>query len=278
MPKQHFHTVVNLLHATGVPVVVTQAVVRGQEPVPVPSCIPQRAYSTDSFLFYKENLWNLATQLTDAKKLVFLDADVIFNDTSWLQRTADLLEDFDVVQPFLSAVWLDRGGKASAIKNCAAYAIKMGRAPQLGRYHPGFAWAMTREAFEVVGGWPDWIVTGNADGAFSFCFHDNKMQRLIDWFADNQDPVVNSWRFKDYRRNILGRGLRVNYLRSSSLVHLWHGDPRNRQYITRKDLFIRNDDLTYPVHYRDDGLIVWDDPKAGNSGPAKYFKEKLDDG
>ncbi len=279
LPRRHFHTVLNTLHATGVPLVVTQAVFNSQEPERIPSCIPSKVYSTKSYLFYKENLWNLATELTDAKKLIFIDADIIFNNTNWVERSSELLEHCDVMQPFTNAIWHDEEGRASAVKNCSAYAIKMKRPPQLGRYHPGFAWGFRREAFEAFGGWYDLIATGNTDGAFSFCFNDDEgTQGLLKWFSNNQDPVVGSPDFKLYRRKVLALGLRVDYLKSSSVVHLWHGNPSDRQYISRKDLFSRNEDNSYPVHKRKDGLLMWDNEELSNVGPKKYFLDKKDDG
>ncbi|MGI9458426.1 MAG: hypothetical protein ACR2NF_00370 [Pirellulales bacterium] len=279
MPRRHFHTVLNNLHATGVPLAVTQAVFNNNKPEPVYSCIPQANYSTGSYLFYKENLWNLAARMTDAKKLIFIDADIVFNDTSWFERTVELLDTYDIVQPFVNAVWLDETGAASAIKNCSAYAIKTEKVPNLTRYHPGFAWGMTREAFDAIGGWDDRMCTGNTDGAFAMCFRDTPgMHGLINWFIENQEPSVQSYQFKDYRRNILSHDFKVGYLKNSSVVHLWHGNPLDRQYISRKDLFKRSDDLTYPVEYRKDGLLVWQDEQSMNLGPKRYFEDKRDDG
>lgn len=230
-------------------------------------------------MFYKENLWNLAANLTTASKIIFVDSDIVFNNTSWFERTCELLDHYDVVQPFTNAVWTDEDGRASAIKNCSAYAIKTNKVPNLTRYHPGFAWGFTRQAFEAIGGWDDVMCTGNTDGAFSMCFRDDEGTRgLLNWFKNNQEPAVDSYKFKDYRRNVLKQNLKVGYLKSSSVVHLWHGNPTDRQYITRKDLFQRKPDNTYPVSRRRDGLLVWDDEKALNAGPRRYFQDKKDDG
>lgn len=279
LPRQHFHTVVNTLHAQGIPLVVTQAIFSGSKPERVPSCIPQAVYSTNSFMFYKENLWNLAAKLSTASKIVFIDSDIVFSNTNWLERTCELLDQYDVVQPFTSAVWSDEDGRASAIKNCSAYAIKTNKVPNLTRFHPGFAWGFTRSAFDAIGGWDDSMCTGNTDGAFSMCFRDDEGTRgMLDWFTNYQEPAVNSPQFKDYRRNILSLGLKVGYLKSSTVVHLWHGKPTDRQYITRKDLFTRNSDNSYPVNRRRDGLLVWDNETSSNVGPRRYFQDKKDDG
>lgn len=279
LPKQHFHTVVNTLHASGIPLVVTQAVFPGGQPERVPSCITQQSFPVESYLFYKENLWNAAYHLTDAKKLIFLDADVVFSKPNWFERTVEQLDEYDIIQPFQMALWQTETGEIGGIKNASAEAIERGLSPQLGQFHPGFGWAFNRAVFEEIGGWYDVIATGNTDAAFSFCFSDSAdTQGLVKWFFGQQDPVVGSPGYLEYRNNILAKKYRVGYLRDNDVVHLWHGDNANRQYISRKDLFPRNPDHSYPVVRRNDKIIEWQQPDLMNDGPIRYFFDKQDDG
>ena len=123
LPRQHFNTVMHSMHCQGVPLVVTQAVFPGQNPLPVPKSIPQEVYQTKSLLFHKERLWNLGAKLVPSKKIIWLDGDVIFKNSNWLEKSIDMLNYFDVIQPFENSYWLDSRGLPDTSKPSMAKAI-----------------------------------------------------------------------------------------------------------------------------------------------------------
>ena len=63
----------------------------------------------DSFMFHKERMCRiLETKIPSKyKKLLFIDGDVIFNNTTWYSDISKLLDTHDVVQPFEKCEWLD---------------------------------------------------------------------------------------------------------------------------------------------------------------------------
>tara|TARA_B100001741_G_C16500318_1_gene574344 strand:+ start:459 stop:1352 length:894 start_codon:yes stop_codon:yes gene_type:complete len=278
LPVRHFHAVLHTLHAQGIPLVVTQAVYPGGEAEYVPSCIPQAAYDTKSFLFHKERLWNLAAGLTDADKLIFLDADVVFGASDWLTQCVSCLDRFDIIQPYTRARWLDYSGRPDMERPPFTEAISKNLPPKFKTYHPGFGWGMTRRAFDLIGGFYDLSVCGNSDSLFALSLRDNELQApIVKWFGDVQDPSIMCQSYKDYKKNASGLNLKVGLPKGVTLTHLWHGDRGNRNYVNRGKLFPRKPNSEYPCHTASTGLLEWDDLTT-NDLVHKYFVEKKDDG
>ena len=280
LPARHFHAVVQTLHAQGVPLAVAQAVLPGQEPQPVPSVIPSCVLPTSSLLFHKESLWNIAARrLTSAEKLIFLDADLVFEDTGWLTRCCNALDQFDVIQPYSEARWLDRNGMVDMVRPPSSDAIHAGLKPTLRAYHPGFGWGLTRRAFDRLGGIYELSVAGNSDALFALALRENILHdAVLSWYGAKQDKTVLSESYKSYRRHAASLNLAVGTPKNVTVTHLWHGDRKNRQYIERGDLFPRRDDGEYAVHVADSGLLEWDDVEKSNDSVRPYFFGKRDDG
>lgn len=278
LPRKHFHATVQTLHAQGVPLVVTQAVLPGQEPQPVPAAIPQRVYEVGSVLWLKEALWNAAARLTDAEHLVFLDADIVFSTTAWLDRTLRALRDCDITQPFAEARWLDRDGRRDITKQAAAFALLSGDTPKMNRYHPGFAWAMTRDAFERLGGLYDRNACGGNDSALFFALSDSPgAMSHIEYFGRRQDRTVKSPSWQAYRENAQRQQFRFGVVPGVTVTHLWHGDRKHRQYQTREFAFPRNAAGEFNLICREDGILEWQD-KSDERVAREYFASRREDG
>lgn len=280
LPKRHFHAILHTLHAQGVPLVVAQAVFPGQNPQHVPEAIPQIALPTRSLLFHKERLWNIAARtLTDAERLIFIDADLVFSESDWLDKCLDALNRHDIIQPFSQARWLDDRGLVDMQRPPTSDAIRDGLKPSLGHYHPGFGWGVTREAFDKLGGLYDLSVSGNSDALFALALRDNILHDAIaSWFCHRQDKTIASPSYRDYKRRAVELNLSVGSPSGVTVTHLWHGSRKHRQYIERGDLFPRRLDGEYAVHDSPEGLLEWDDLAAANQSVAGYFVGKRDDG
>lgn len=280
LPAQHFQTVVNTLHAQDVPLCVAQAVLPGQEPQPVPAAVPQMVLKTESVLWHKERLWNLAAKrLTDADKLLFLDTDIVFSRGDWLEQCSQALDVCDVIQPFSQCRWLDHRGVPDMHRPPVAAAIRDGDVPRLARYHTGFGWGMTRQAFDALGGLYDRSVCGNSDSLFGLSLRDNNGHRVVlDWFDNRQDSSVSSPSYQQYRQRAVSLNLRVGVPVGVTVTHLWHGHREDRQYIDRGRLFPRRADCEYATHDDENGLLAWDDVEHSNTEVMPYFVGKRDDG
>ena len=280
LPQMHFHAVLHTLHAQGVPLAVAQAFYPGQKPQPLPEVIPQVALPTKSLLFHKERLWNIAARtLTDATRLIFLDADLVFAESDWLDKCLEALDRYDIIQPYSMARWLDERGLVDMERPPASDAIRDGLKPALKYYHPGFGWGMTREAFDKLGGIYDLSVSGNSDALFALALRDNILHDAVSsWFCHRQDKTIASESYRDYKRRAVELSLSVGSPSGVTVTHLWHGSRANRKYIERGDLFPRSEDGEYAVHESPEGLLEWDDIPASNTSVEGYFVGKRDDG
>lgn len=280
LPAQHLQTVVQTLNAQGVPLCVIQARYQGQQAEPVPSAIPQAVLDTESLLFHKERLWNIAARtLTDAENLVFIDADIVFSTTAWLDRTLAKLKTCDVVQPYETARWLDESGRVDMERQPTAAAIARGIAPTFDKYHPGYGVAMTRKAFDALGGFYDVASSGNGDALFFLGLRDTpEHQRVESWYGKRQDPTVDAQSYVAWKRRAASLRLKVDAVPGVKATHLWHGTRKNRQYITRSLLFPRRPDGEFDTVEAPTGLHEWRDVDASNDSVRSYFVGKRDDG
>jgi hypothetical protein len=279
LPQRHLHAVMNTLHAQGLDVVVSQAVFPGQNPQRVPSAIKSLVYKTSSLLFHKERLWNLAAKSVDSDAIIFLDSDVVFKDSRWIEKCEAAFSSHDIIQPFSMAIWQDEAGLPDMHREPFAAAIGRGEKPCLTKFHPGFGWGLTRDAFKRLGGFFDCSVAGNSDALFGLSLRINDLHEQVEqWYAKRQDPSISCASYRKYRLNASNNNFRIGVPQDVELVHLWHGNRANRQYISRTKLFPRRDDGEFAVHDAKNGLQKWDWEEEANASTSQYFKDKRDDG
>lgn len=208
----------------------------------------------------------------DWKYLAWIDADVAFEHRAWASETVHMLQMYRVGQPWSHSV--DLGPDRSILTNewghdvdrsfCAAWmagdvdiphdgygpnqnavsrALLVNRGRKDWRQHYGYAWAMRREAWDGIGGLPDWLVTGSADYHSALAFAGKlKSEAYLSpgcarKFAEFQRKV-------DYHiRQDIG-------CVPGMLIHGFHGSKKNRNYLSRSDIlkesaFCPDADLTY---------------------------------
>lgn len=277
LPRRHLAAALEWLAGEGVPAILAQVVRPGQAPQPVPTGIKSIVYESADTMFYKENLWNLAAASTDATKLLFLDTDLVFSADDVLEQTDRLLDSVDICQPFGTAVWHDRAGKVFLARRSSAFALSKDYEPSSKYYHPGFAWGMTRRAFEFLGGFYDRHVLGGGDIALAYSLHPRFVN--VDLRARNPDDAhfATTPSYETYRHRGASLALRVGSLETVDCIHRWHGDTANRQYCSRGTYLPIEPGQEYPVHARPDGLLEWDNA-AHSERVAEYFRSRKEDG
>lgn len=272
LPRQHFVGTMDMLR--GRLVSVAQVHRTGQQPIPVPDEFMSQVFCSDSTMFYKENLWNLAAAKLDTPKLLFLDSDIRFHPEDWFARVSASLDEADVIQPFGSAEWLSKDGSVFMTLPPAAYEIANGRCPVLSRHHPGFAWGMRRSVFDALGGWYDLFTSGAGDAGFAFALCSNADPELgtrakKGMLMSGQESYVR------YRKLAISLNLRVGYTPGVRVQHLWHGDRENRGYLTRETYFPQPAPDDSHVTRRPDGLLEWAVPAPR---AMDYFMARMEDG
>jgi hypothetical protein len=274
LPRAHLGWVFKTLTHCGVDVVFAQVVRSGQNRVRPPRRFRNLVYHCDSVLFHKESLWNLAARATRTPKILWIDGDVIFDDLSWIDRASEILDDCDLMQPFDVAVWLDERHKPVASKRSAAHAFTCEEDFDGRLHHPGFAWGMTREFFDRIGGFYELHPLGGGDTSFAIALSNAMGKDLGD--PTKRGMFCNAPSYVAYTQTLRENQPRVA-CQKNTVRHLWHGSLENRQYMSRGKYAPALVDGEYPVRRRQDGLLEWLDPE-GDRTMLAYFKSREEDG
>lgn len=277
LPKKHLAATLAWVIGCGVRVTLSQIVLPGQTPQPTPDGVESIVFETSSVMFHKENLWNAAASRSNADKLFFLDGDVAFDCPDIFGQASSLLDEFDVCQPFSVASWLDREGRSFQARRSAAFAISRGYEPVPGYYHPGFAWCMTRDAFNRLGGFYDRHPFGGADVAFTYAVNPRWVGSRVPFYIPIDSQYWTSPSYRRYQHNGTSLGLKVGCLDGVTASHRWHGEIEDRQYVGRARHLTIPPGTEYPVHAREDGILEWDSQEYSDL-VLRYFVSRKEDG
>lgn len=200
---------------------------------------------TNSELWHKERTQNLLVQKIvqkhpRAKWFAFIDADVSFIRHDWADETRHALQHYKVVQMWNEAYDLDdRGHIVQEHQSFAAcYDKKMPFPPSSDYYypckgkriywHPGYAWAWRREAFEGVGGLIDFAVLGSADFHMAYALIGRLDLTLRRPLHPRYFDAMKLWQEK--AEEAINRDIGcVN----GAIFHHWHGTKEARRYYDR---------------------------------------------
>ena len=209
--------------------------------------IPVRAKTR---VWNKENLLNIGVHRTpEAQYIAWVDADIIFRRADWPMATLLALQHYDVVQPWSDAY--DLGPHDEHIAHhrsfCRQYFHRHPMVPRSQPYghgdggsyaypHSGYAWAMTRQAFDWVGGLFELGGMGSGDHHMSLSLIGEGNRSVPGGVAESYRREVKRWE---------GRALRhinrnIGYV-PGTVEHLFHGRKTDRGYQSRWDMFIKHD-------------------------------------
>lgn len=213
----------------------------GRRPYEVTSCDnPQHIQlRTTHELWLKENMLNLAIQRLPQswKYVAWVDADVDFVRHDWVTETLNLLQHYHVVQMFSSALDLDPQEQPFHKHTgfVYSYANGLGGNRSYSNWHPGFAWAIRREAFDDLGGLIDFAVLGSADRHMATALIGRVEQTLHKELTPDYTSRLIQWQqraLKYVQRNI--------GFMPGTVLHHWHGKKADRRYRSRWEILVRN--------------------------------------
>ncbi len=136
--------------------------------------------TTTHEMWHKENAINLLTQRLpiDWQYMALVDADIHFARQDWANETVQQLQHYKVVQMWSEAQDLNADYESIQTHHSFVYSWTHdedvpddpgyyqppgpGPSPFI-TYHPGWAWAWRRQAWDDVGGLIDWAILGAAD-------------------------------------------------------------------------------------------------------------------
>jgi len=222
---------------------------------------------TRSEIWHKENALNLLMKKLpdDAKYIAWLDADIMFIRTDWVQETMHLLQSFDVVQMFSEAIDLneyDEVGKIhQGLMKCYIEDIPSINAPQHYHHHhhhhhrhhphhhghfddsylhqptywhPGYAWAARKDALDKLGGLIDWAILGSGDWHMAWALLGRCNEHLHQGLTQSYRDLCLQW--EQRAENKIRRN--VSYM-SGTIIHRYHGNKQKRFYGERWDFLSR---------------------------------------
>ena len=237
--RRNYDRFVDAIRRDGIRCITVECVFRGSR-FELPRSKDVIRINADDVMWQKERLLNIAIEQLPARttKVVWLDADILFDESDWVARTSAALDEHAVVQPFETVVRLPPGvthddGRGETWRSFGAVMTEDPLAVVMGVFdrhgHTGFAWAARREVVER--GLYDVCIAGSGDHmmahAFAGDFESTCVTRLIGssgayrdhfaaWCADVY-PLVRS---------------QIGFVRGN-IRHLWHGERANRRYVQR---------------------------------------------
>lgn len=230
-------------------------------------------------LWHKENMVNMAVKKLlpkNWKAMAWIDSDLEFESGTWALDTLKILNGTkDVVQLFSHCDDMDRDGLNMRTFTSFGYQFtKKNKYSCAGPnyWHPGYAWACTRKAYDKMGGLYDLAVLGSGDNVMAMAYINNVLKSANIRYTDAYIESIQEFQTR-------ARGLRVGYV-PGVIRHHFHGTKANRNYTERWEILIHHkyDPTTY-VTKREDGLLVptAQCPQAFLDDIFNYFKERKED-
>lgn len=199
----------------------------------------------------KECLLNLAVQRTPTAAYIgWFDADILFRQADWATATVNALQHYDIVQPWKTCLDLGPNGELIAAHTSFTHQMWNGKplAPPdwktpywIGNGgkeiypHSGFAWAMTRSAWDKIGGLFEFGAMGSGDHHMASALAGLAHKTLPPGDTSaNYCAEVMRWE----RRALKAINGNVGYV-DGVIEHLFHGKKADRGYLSRWGMFLQ---------------------------------------
>lgn len=217
-----------------------------------------------SVLWHKENLINIGLHhLSNIrpgwKYVAWIDGDVEFLNKSWVQDAIHELQINPIIQLWSHAVFL--GPKDEVLETYTSFAkcYKDGHPYKCCKdghdysdtpyWHPGYAWAATRECVDGFGALIDRAIVGSADTHMATAMIGR--DSVPEGVSEGYRKMVREWGKRAVRTTHKHLGC-IN----GTLVHYFHGKKADRRYRDRWQI-LKNAhyDPERHVHYNSEGVL-----------------------
>jgi hypothetical protein len=229
-------------------------------------------------LWHKENMLNIGINRlpSDWEYVAWIDADLMFARPDWVQETIQQLQHYAVIQMFATCMDLDPNYNPFFTHKGFVYSYqnKLAGGDAYEFWHPGYAWAARREAIDGMGGLIDWAILGAADHHMATALIGNVLKSCHGGMSSGYRDSLLRWQAeadKHIRRNI-------GYM-EGVILHYWHGKKRDRNYIGRWEVLVKNGfDPRYDIKKDWQGLWQLTDRSiALRDGIRTYFRQRNED-
>ena len=199
---------------------------------------------------------------SDYKAFAWIDADIEFESVTWSTDALKILNGSkDIIQLFSHSLDMNAKEQTMNMRSCAGYQYSKGNkyySSGNDYWHPGYAWAMTRRAYEKIGGLYEFGILGSGDFI------------MLMSLLNKGEVSVNSNNSEDYKKTILDFQKKISSLRlgyvPGVIRHYFHGSKKNRKYTERWKILVEH-------NYQPTTYITKD--KKGILIPTSEFPEQL---
>ena len=236
---------------------------------------------TDHELWFKENLINIAVRHLPKnwEYMAWVDTDLEFQNKDWVRETIEQLQTYKVVQLFSHCLDLGIKHEALQVHTGIFYAYCNGEIynppTKYGNYfHVGYAYAITREAYDSIGGLLDFAILGSADNHMALAFIGIVDLSLNKKLHANYKLLCNIFQER-CEKNIKRK---VGYVHGT-ILHHFHGNKVDRKYQSRWEILVNNQfDPLVDIYKDANGLWQLNDSKPKlRDDIIRYFRERNED-
>jgi len=233
-------------------------------------------------MWHKENMINLGVKYllpSTYKAFAWIDSDIEFENSNWALDTLCILNGSkDIVQLFSHAVDMDKDKFAMSIHTSAGYNYDKGLGyiyaskNNINYSHSGYAWAITRNSYENIGGLYDKFILGGSDTIMLLSLLGKEYKTIPENIIKNINDSIMP--FKNKIKN-----LKFGYI-SGVIRHNFHGSIKNRKYSERWNILVKHNysPNTY-ITYDKKGILIPTDkwPEQLSKDIYNYFSERNED-
>jgi len=230
-------------------------------------------------LWHKENMINIGIKKLlpkNWKAVAWIDADIEFENPSWALDTLKILNGTkDIVQLFSHCIDSNEKGYANKIFQSFGYKYTKCEpytSSGVNYWHPGFAWACTRKAYEKMNGLFDNGILGSGDNIMAYALINQVSRSINENSTDDYKNVT-----LDFQNKV--KNFRLGYV-PGVIKHYFHGSKKNRKY-TERWLILVNHNYSPSLHLKknNDGILIPSEtcPTEMLDKIYNYFKERNED-
>jgi hypothetical protein len=230
-------------------------------------------------IWHKENMINLGVKYLlpkSWKAFAWIDADIEFESASWALDTLKVLNGYkDIVQLFSHANDMDINCDTMNIFTSFGHQRVKERKYGLkgpNYWHPGFAYAITKKAYEKIGGLYQDAILGSGDNIIALSIINKGLKAINESSTDGYKESI-----LEYQKN--SSKLRLGYI-PGIINHYFHGSKVNRKYNERWQILLKyNFDPKIHITTNNQGIIIPTQlcPQEMLDEIMEYFKERNED-